>query len=124
MDTDTQGTVTSPMMSRSKDRVLDAARHAAHLSHEAKMLKSIATDTFDEGMYAARRALRNMKRSVARLDDFRDQAVYTVKRQPLKSVAIAAGLGLMVGTFVGWYGGRFGRAHRGTTQTSSSIANA
>ena len=89
-----------------RDRVLDATRHVAHISHEAKLLKSIATDAVENGVHAARRAIKNATRDAA---DLKDDAVYAVKRQPLKSIAIAAGVGLAVGTIVGWYGARAGR---------------
>src|SRR5689334_13391502 len=73
-----------------RDRVLDAARHAAHVSHEAKLLKSLATDAIEDGAYAAKRALKTVKRGVDRLGDLKDEAVHRVKRQPVKAIAIAA----------------------------------
>jgi ElaB/YqjD/DUF883 family membrane-anchored ribosome-binding protein len=101
-----------------RDRVLDAARHAAHVSHEAKLLKSIATDAVEDGIHAAKRAFRNVKRSVERVEDFKDEAAHSIKRQPLKSIAIAAGVGLAVGALVGWYArvGRSGRAGESTRE--------
>jgi ElaB/YqjD/DUF883 family membrane-anchored ribosome-binding protein len=95
-----------------RDRVLDAARQAAHVSHEAKLLKSIATDAVDDGIHAAKRAIRNVRRSVERVEDFKDEAAHSIRRQPLKSIAIAAGVGLAVGALAGWCGARLGRSCR------------
>ena len=105
-----------------RDRVLDAVRHAAHVSHEAKLLKSIATDAVEDGIHAAKRALKNVKRSVERVEDFTAETAHSIKRQPLKSIAIAAGLGLAVGTLVGWYGARVGHSRHATDRTSEEKA--
>jgi ElaB/YqjD/DUF883 family membrane-anchored ribosome-binding protein len=86
------------------DRVVDAARHAAHLSHEARAVKSLAEDAIEDGVHAARRAAR---RGIERLEDFKDEGVRHVKRQPLKTVAMAAGAGFMIGLASGWIAARF-----------------
>jgi hypothetical protein len=57
------------------DRVFDAARHAAHLSHEAHAVKSLAEDAIDDGVHAAQRAVRQ---GVRRLEDMKDDGVYYV----------------------------------------------
>ena len=87
-----------------RDRVLDATRHVTHI-------KSIATDAVEDGVHAAKRAIKNATRGAA---DLKDETVYSIKRQPLKSIAIAAGVGLAVGTVVGWFGARAGRSCQGT----------
>ena len=94
------------------DRLADAVRYAAHFSHEAKLMKSMARDAGEEGVHAAKRALRRAKRAVETLEDVRDEAAYYVKRQPFKAVAIAAGVGLLAGIVVGWAGGHRRRAWR------------
>ena len=91
-----------------RDRAMDAARHAAHISHEAQLLKSLASDALEDGVHAAKRAIKSVKRGVEELGDLKDEAAYRVKRQPFKAVAIAAGVGLVLGMAVGWIGGRFG----------------
>ena len=107
MNTATLDTPVADQAATVRDRVLDATRHVAHISHEAKLLKSIATDAVEDGLHAARRAVKNATRGAA---DFKDDAVYGIKRQPLKSIAIAAAIGLAVGTIVGWCGARAGGA--------------
>jgi ElaB/YqjD/DUF883 family membrane-anchored ribosome-binding protein len=88
------------------DRIADAVRHAAHLSHEARMVTSIARDAGEEGVHAAKRVIR---RGVETLEDLKDETAHAVKRQPFRAIAIAAGVGLLVGVVVGWIGDRFGQ---------------
>lgn len=90
------------------DRVADVARHAAHLSHEARLVTSIAKDVGEDSVHAAKRVIKRVKRGVETLEDFKDEAAHAVKRQPFKTVGIAAGVGLLVGVVVGWIGGRCG----------------
>jgi ElaB/YqjD/DUF883 family membrane-anchored ribosome-binding protein len=89
------------------DRIADAVRHAAHLSHEARLVTSMARDAGEEGVHAAKRAMRRVRRQgVEALEDFREDAAHYVKRQPLKAVGIAVGAGLLMGAVVGWLGVR------------------
>ena len=90
-------------------RAVDACRQTAHLSHEARMLKSLATDAVEDGVHAAKRAITSVKRGVEELADVKDEAVHRVKRQPLRAVGIALGVGLVVGLAVTWIGRRPGR---------------
>ena len=92
-----------------RDRVVDSYRHAAHLSHEARLLKSVATDAVEDGVHAAKRAIISLKRRVEELADLKDEAAHRVKRQPLRTVGIALGVGLVVGMAIGWIGRRPGR---------------
>jgi len=91
-----------------RERAVDAARQAAHMSHEAKLFKSLAADAVEDGIHAARRAFKAAKHRIEELGDLRDEAAYRVKRDPLKAVALAAGAGLVLGLVVGWAGGRLG----------------
>lgn len=84
------------------ERVIDAARQAAHLSHEARLLKSIAADAVEDGVHAAKRAMKSMQHRVEELGDLKDEAVHCVKRQPVQAVGAAFGGGLAVGVAVGW----------------------
>ena len=77
-----------------RERVGDTARRVAHMSHEARMLKSIATDAVEDGVYNARRAMKSARRD---FDDARDAAAHRIKQQPLKTVGAAFGIGLFVG---------------------------
>ena len=92
-----------------RDRVVDACRQSAHLSHEARLLKSLAVDAVEDGVYATKRAMTSLKRSVEELADFKDEAVHRVKRQPLRTMGIALGSGLVLGLAAGWIGRRLGR---------------
>ena len=85
-------------------RFVDAARHAVHVSHEARAVKSLAEDAIEDGVHATRRAVR---RGIERLEDIKDDAIHCVKRQPLKTVAMVAGVGFMVGLASGWVAARF-----------------
>ena len=91
------------------DRAIDACRQAAHLSHEARLLKSLATDAIDDGVHAAKRAIKSVRRSVEELGDLKEEAAHRVKRQPLKAVGVALGVGLVLGLAVGWIGWRLGQ---------------
>jgi ElaB/YqjD/DUF883 family membrane-anchored ribosome-binding protein len=88
------------------DRVVDAARHAAHVSHEVRLAKSFAQDAIEDGVQAAKRAVKSARRRLERLEDIKDEGVHYVRRQPLKAVAMAAVIGLTVGMAVVWVTGR------------------
>lgn len=105
----TAETQETPQRPTVKDRIVDATRNAAHLSHEARLLKSVAEDVLEDGVHAAKRAMKSVQRGVETLEDFRDEAAYRVKREPFKAVGIAAGIGLVLGVAVGWFGARVGQ---------------
>jgi len=88
-------------------RIVEAARQAAAWSHDARLAKDIARDALGEQLHAARRTLKSVTRE---LEDFQDEAIHYVKRQPVKAIGIAAGVGLVGGAAVGWLAGRLGRA--------------
>jgi ElaB/YqjD/DUF883 family membrane-anchored ribosome-binding protein len=88
------------------DRVVDACRQAAHLTHEARLVKSITTDAVEDGVYVAQRALKNARR---RLEDVQDEAVHRVKRHPLEALGLAVGLGFVAGLALSWAVGRASR---------------
>ena len=92
------------------DRIVDAVRHAAHFSHEARLATSIARDAGEEGVHTAKRVLKRVRRGgVEALEDFKEETAHYVKRQPFRAVGIAAGIGLLVGVVVGGIGARLGR---------------
>lgn len=90
------------------DRILDAARHAEHLSHEARLFKSVVRDAIEDGVHAAKRTMKSVGRGVETLEDLKEETAHRVKRQPLTAVGIAAGAGLVLGVAVGWVGARCG----------------
>jgi len=81
------------------------------------MVGSMAEDAIEEGVHRASRAVKSVRRGIERLEDMKDDATYYVKHRPLKTVVVAAGLGLVVGVIAGWIAGR-GRAQRGDTEVS------
>ena len=96
------------------DRIVDAARHAAHISHEARLVKSLACDAIEDGAHEAKRAVtKSVQRGIERLEDIKDEGVHYVKRQPLKAIAMAVGVGLMVGMAAAWITGRFRQQRAG-----------
>ena len=86
-----------------QDRAVDALRHVAHASHEAKLFKTLAVDAVEDGVHAAKRAI---KRGAQDVVDLKDEAVIRVKRQPLKAVGLAFGVGIAVGAIVGFVGAK------------------
>jgi hypothetical protein len=92
-----------------RERAVDACRDAAHLSHEVRLLKSVAEDAIDDGVHAAKRALKSVRHRVEELGDLGDEALHRVKRQPLPALGAAFGIGLAIGAGVGWIVCRRGR---------------
>jgi ElaB/YqjD/DUF883 family membrane-anchored ribosome-binding protein len=84
-----------------RDRVVDAVGRAAHLSHEARMLKTLAADAVEDSVHAAKRAIT---RSAREIEDARAAAASHVRKAPLASLAMAAGAGLLVGVVFGRWG--------------------
>jgi ElaB/YqjD/DUF883 family membrane-anchored ribosome-binding protein len=68
------------------------------------LIESLATDAVDDGVHAARRAIKSVRRGVEELGDLKDEAVHRVKRQPLKALSVAVGVGLVLGLTIGWIG--------------------
>jgi ElaB/YqjD/DUF883 family membrane-anchored ribosome-binding protein len=73
---------------------------------KVKDIKNLAADAVEEGVRAARRALKTAKRGIENAGDLRDEAAYQVKREPLKAVGLAFGAGLLVGVVASWVGWR------------------
>jgi ElaB/YqjD/DUF883 family membrane-anchored ribosome-binding protein len=97
-----------------RDRIQDASCQTAHLSHEARRLRTLAADAVEDGVHAAKRAMTSARRGVEKLGDFKDEAVHRVKRQPLGAVGLSLGIGLVVGLAAGWIGrGSMDAARRG-----------
>jgi ElaB/YqjD/DUF883 family membrane-anchored ribosome-binding protein len=91
------------------DRILDACTQGAHLSHEVRRLRTIAEDAIEDGMYAAKRTMKSVRRGAERLIDLTDRAAYQVKRRPLRAVGAALGVGMVLGIGIGWIASRSGR---------------
>ena len=84
-----------------RDRAVDAVRHAEHLAHEARLLKTLASDAVEDGVHAAKRAITH---GVHDLEDLRDSATHRIRRAPLMAVCLAFGAGLLLGAVCGQIG--------------------
>ena len=91
------------------DRVFDACRQAAHLSHEVRLLKSVTKDAIEDGVHATRRAIKFARRRVEELGDLKDETIRRVKRQPLQALGAVFAVGLVLGVAVGRIACRPGR---------------
>jgi ElaB/YqjD/DUF883 family membrane-anchored ribosome-binding protein len=85
------------------DRMLEAARQAGRVSHEARVARTLAADAIEDGVRATERAVR---RGIEKVEDVKDEGIHRVKRQPVKTLAIAAGVCLSLGLAAGWIVGR------------------
>lgn len=85
------------------ERVLDAARQAEHVAHEARRLTERAADVWEDGVHTAR---RTMKRRMHELEDLRDQAEIRVRRNPMAAIGVTFAAGVMLGVVIGWAGHR------------------
>jgi ElaB/YqjD/DUF883 family membrane-anchored ribosome-binding protein len=94
-------------------RLAAAARRAGHVSHEARMVRSLAEDAIEEGVHKAKRTVRTVRRGIERLQDIRDEGIHYVKRRPVASVALAAGIGLVAGVAAGLVAGWHGASRSG-----------
>jgi ElaB/YqjD/DUF883 family membrane-anchored ribosome-binding protein len=92
------------------DRITDGIRHAAHFSHQVRLMKSMAGDAGEEGVHAAKRAMRRVQWGIERLDDATHDAAYRIRRQPLKAVGLAAAAGVLIGVAIGCIATRVARS--------------
>jgi glycerol-3-phosphate dehydrogenase len=54
------------------DRIVDAVQHAAHVSHEARLVKSLAYDAIEDGAHEAKRAVKkSVQRGIEKLEAHR-----------------------------------------------------
>ena len=88
-----------------RQRTTDAVRAAAHLSHEAQLLTSIATDAVEDGVHAAK---RTYKIAARRVEDATDDTATCIRRQPFTAVGVALGGGLLLGVTGAWIAGALG----------------
>jgi ElaB/YqjD/DUF883 family membrane-anchored ribosome-binding protein len=83
------------------DRSVDAVRQVAHVAHEARLLKTLASDAVEDAVHASRRAARH---GIQNLEDLRDSAAYAIKRAPLVTVGLAFAAGIVLGVAFGRIG--------------------
>jgi len=87
------------------DQAIDTARRIAHGAHEAQELGSLAADAADaieEAVRAAKRAIKSVERTVEELEDSKDELVKKVKGHPLRTVALAVSVTVVLGVAVSW----------------------
>jgi len=90
---------------RIADRVADAC-DTKHLAHEARRLQTVAQDAIEDGVYAAKRALKTVRRRVEDLGDIKENVVHRMRREPVKAAGIALGIGVALGVGVAWFATR------------------
>ncbi len=78
---------------------LDTAR----ASKEAQRLKEIISDAVEDGLRTAR---RTVKQSQEFAEETVDEAIHTVKKYPLQTVAVTFGVALAAGLLLGWLAAR------------------
>ncbi len=78
---------------------LDTAR----ASKEAQRLKEIISDAVEDGLRTAR---RTMKQGQEFAEETMDEALHTVKKYPMQTVAVTFGVALAAGLFLGWLASR------------------
>jgi ElaB/YqjD/DUF883 family membrane-anchored ribosome-binding protein len=83
------------------DRVADVIGRAAHVAHEARVLKTIAADAVEDAVHAARRAATRTGRDI---EEWRETAAYRIKKAPFLALAIAGAAGLLLGVVCGRWG--------------------
>jgi hypothetical protein len=81
-----------------RELAVDTLRGAAHLSHEARLLKTLATDAAEDAVHSAQRTIKRGRQTAL---DARDEAIYRVKREPIKAMAWVFGAGAVFGLVFG-----------------------
>ncbi|HEY7181378.1 MAG TPA: hypothetical protein VIC84_08160 [Blastocatellia bacterium] len=76
------------------------------LGAEVKRVKEAVVDAVDNGIVAARRAVKQGRRAA---EDLVDDAEYSVKQHPLSAVGVSFGIGVGLGAAVGVLLARNGR---------------
>lgn len=84
----------TPSTADAREFAADAVRQAEHVAHEASRLK----EAVEDGVRATKRTITH---GLHDLDDLRDSATYRIKRAPLMMVAMAFGVGILLGVVVG-----------------------
>ena len=92
-----------------RERLVDTTRRVAHVSHEARLLKSLAADALEDAAHAVNRSVQSARRDIQsgvdRLEDVRDETARWIRHQPFKAFAIGLGAGAVLGiaiALIGW----------------------
>lgn len=81
------------------DRVLEAAKQAEQVAHEARRMTERAGELLEDRVHTARRTL---KRRVHDLENLRDEAETCVRKNPFTAVGATFTAGLLLGVVIGW----------------------
>ena len=76
------------------------------LGAEVKRVKEVVVDAVDNGLVAAKRAVKQGRRAA---EDLVDDAEYRVKQHPLSALGVSFGIGIGLGAAVGVLLARNGR---------------
>ena len=76
------------------------------LGAEVKRVKEVVVDAVDNGIVAAKRAVKQGRRAA---EDLVDDAEYRVKQHPLSALGVSFGIGIGLGAAVGVLLARNGR---------------
>lgn len=79
--------------------VAAGSRLAEPLSHGADRLKRAVSDTIDDQLRGARRSLRRTRHAA---EDMTDDLRMYARRQPVQTLALALGIGALIGVVIGW----------------------
>jgi hypothetical protein len=77
----------------------NTAAKLAEAGCDADRLKVAFAEAADDGIKTAKRVVRNGRMAA---EDFMDEAVFAVKRNPAKSIAIAFGVAFGIGALASW----------------------
>jgi ElaB/YqjD/DUF883 family membrane-anchored ribosome-binding protein len=76
------------------------------LGAEVKRVKEAVADAFEDGVVAARRAVKQGRRAA---EDMVDDAEYRIKQRPFSALGVSFGIGLGLGAVIGVFLARNGR---------------
>jgi hypothetical protein len=78
---------------------LNTAAKLAQAGSTADGLKAAFAEAADDGIKTAKRVVRNGRMAA---EDFMDEAVFVVKRNPVKSIAVTFGVAFGIGALASW----------------------
>jgi len=77
-----------------------------HLGSEVKRVKEAVADAVDNGVVAAKRAVKQGRRAA---EDLVDDAEYRIKQRPFSALSVTFGIGMGLGAAIGALLARNGR---------------
>jgi ElaB/YqjD/DUF883 family membrane-anchored ribosome-binding protein len=90
------------------DKAIEVGAAVAQMRAGSGRMKEAVVDAVEDGVSAAKRAVKQGRRAA---DDLVDDAEYQVKQHPLSAVGVSFGIGLGLGAVIGMVLARNG--HRG-----------